>query len=143
MDIKEIRRLVKLMIDNELTELDVTEGDQSIHLKRGGEVEVVHSARPTDAPPAHSPGEAEAQAEGLIEVRSPMVGTYYSAPSPETDPYVSVGDRIDHDTPVCIIEAMKVMNEIKAECSGTIAEVCVQNAQPVEYGQVILRVRPA
>jgi len=82
-------------------------------------------------------------AEALLEIKSPMVGTFYSAPSPDSDPYVSVGSVIGDDTVVCIIEAMKVMNEIRAECAGKVVEVCVQNAQPVEYGQVLYRVRPA
>jgi len=78
----------------------------------------------------------------LIEVKSPMVGTFYATPSPDSDPYVHVGAAVADDTIVCIVEAMKVMNEIKAECAGTIAEVCVKNAQPVEFGQVLFRVKP-
>ncbi len=72
-----------------------------------------------------------------------MVGTFYAAPSPDSEPYVAVGAAVGDDTVVCIIEAMKVMNEIKAECAGTIVEICVKNAQPVEYGQVLFRVRPS
>ncbi|MBS3733672.1 MAG: acetyl-CoA carboxylase biotin carboxyl carrier protein [Phycisphaerae bacterium] len=149
MDIKEIRRLVKLMVDNDLRELNIADGEQSVHLKRGAEIEriaVAPSAPPAaEAPAAPSAPEAgfEAPEENLLEIRSPMVGTFFSASSPDSDPYVSVGDAVSDDTVVCIIEAMKVMNEIKAECSGTIAEVCVDNAQAVEYGQVIFRVRPA
>lgn len=149
MDIKEIRRLVKLMVDNDLSELDVADGEQSIHLKRGTDVEpvrVVHAGgEAPGAPAAAAEGEPalEAPGEELHDIRSPMVGTFYTSSSPEEEPFVSVGDAVSQDTPVCIIEAMKVMNEIKAECSGTVAEVCVQNAQPVEYGQVIFRVRPA
>jgi acetyl-CoA carboxylase biotin carboxyl carrier protein len=72
-----------------------------------------------------------------------MVGTFYTSPSPDSDVFVTVGAVIDEDAVVCIVEAMKLMNEVKAECAGTIAEICVKNAQPVEYGQVLFRVRPA
>ena len=71
-----------------------------------------------------------------------MVGTFYAAPSPDSEPYVRVGAAVSDDSAACIVEAMKVMNEIKAECSGTIVEVCVKNAQPVEYGQVLFKVKP-
>jgi len=81
--------------------------------------------------------------ETLVDVRSPMVGTFYAAPSPDSPAYVKVGDAVTEDTVVCIIEAMKVMNEIKAECAGALAEVCVRTVQPVEYGQVLFRVRPS
>ncbi len=79
----------------------------------------------------------------LIGIKSPMVGTFFSAQSPDIDSYVTVVAGVSEDTVVCIIEAMKVMNEIKAECTGTIAEVCVKNAQPVEFGQVLFKVKPA
>ena len=98
------------------------------------------AAAPVAAPaPAAHP---QAAGDEFIEITSPMVGTFYSSPSPDSDAFVTVGSRIGADTVVCIVEAMKVMNEIKAECGGVVAEVCVQNAQPVEYGQVLFRVRP-
>jgi acetyl-CoA carboxylase biotin carboxyl carrier protein len=90
------------------------------------------------APAAPAPAE-----EKFIEIKSPMVGTFYAAPSPDSEPFAKIGAAVVEDTTVCIVEAMKVMNEIKAECSGVIAEVCVKNAQPVEYGQVLFKVRPA
>jgi len=95
-------------------------------------------APPTEGAPAEEPVGA-----GTIEIVSPMVGTFYASPSPDGEPFISQGARVTDDTVVCIVEAMKVMNEIKSECSGTIAEVCVKNAQPVEYGQVLFRVIPA
>ena len=147
MDKKEIRRLIKLMVDNNLSELDVAEGESRIHLKRAvGEAPVV--AAPTAAvseaaaPPAEQKP-AEPEAEELIEIKSPMVGTFFAASSPDSDPYVSRGAEVAEDSVVCIVEAMKVMNEIKAECVGDVAEICVRNAQPVEFGQVLFRVRPA
>ncbi|MCY2928947.1 MAG: acetyl-CoA carboxylase biotin carboxyl carrier protein, partial [Planctomycetota bacterium] len=96
------------------------------------------AAAPAAAPLTHAP----AKADDLLEVTSPMVGTFYSSPSPDSDAFVKIGARIAQDTVVCIVEAMKVMNEIKAECSGVVTESCVENAQPVEYGQVLFRVRP-
>ncbi len=165
MNIKEIKQLVKMMVDCDLSELDITDGEHNrVHLKRGGQDQPIvmagppQAAQPMPMAPAapqvaatteasssvEAGGQQEAPAsEGLLEVKSPMVGTFYSSPSPDDDAYVKVGDSVGDDTVVCIVEAMKVMNEIKAECSGTIAEVCVQNAQPVEYGQVMFKVKPA
>ena len=154
MNLDEIKELVRLMVDNDLAELDITSGESKIRLKRGGEAVVVAPA-PVAAPApaiamaamaagaaAPAPAQAAPAAEKLLEIRSPMVGTFYAAASPDSDPFVSVGAAVGDDTPVCIIEAMKVMNEIKAELAGTVVEVCVKNAQPVEYGQVLFRVRP-
>lgn len=157
MDIKEIKRLVKLMIDNDLAEMNIVDGDQKISLKRGsgdqGRVIVDPAGLPGAAAVAAAShtavanGGAHAVAadepvSDLIEITSPMVGTFYSSSSPDTDAYVSVGDPVGNDTVVCIVEAMKVMNEIKAECSGRVAEICVRNAQPVEFGQVLFRLMP-
>ncbi len=154
MDIKEIRRLVKLMIDNDLTEMNIVDGDQKISLKRGnGEqgrvimepvvTQAVAPAAQATAPSAaaeQTPAEPESN---LIDVTSPMVGTFYGSSSPDSDPFVAIGDTINDDSIVCIVEAMKVMNEIKAECCGKVAEICVTNAQPVEFGQVLFRLTPA
>jgi len=147
MDIEEIKQLIQLMVDNDLSEVDISDGESNISLKRGpGDQPIVTAvpAVPAAAPPPAA-GEAppvEPPAEELLEIRSPMVGTFYAAPSPDSDSYVAVGTSVGEETVVCIIEAMKVMNEIKAECNGTIAEICVKNAQPVEFGQVLFRVRP-
>lgn len=144
MDIEQIKQLVQLMIDNDLSELDVTDGETKVLLKRGpGNIPVV-AAAPAAPAAAAPPAEAqEAGGEELLEIKSPMVGTFYTAASPDSEPYVTAGTAVGEDTVVCIIEAMKVMNEINSECSGTIVQVCVKNAQPVEYGQVLFRVRPA
>ncbi|MHC4717386.1 MAG: acetyl-CoA carboxylase biotin carboxyl carrier protein [Planctomycetota bacterium] len=155
-DIEQVKELVRLMVDNELSELDVSEGESKIKLRRGPSGEVVMTtpalpagqvvpvaAAPPPAPAAGeaAPAEAAEAAEELHEIKSPMVGTFYAASGPDAGPFVAVGDTVAIDTVVCIVEAMKVMNEIRAECSGQIAEVCVENAQPVEYGQVLFRVR--
>ncbi len=148
MDIDEIRELVRLMVDNDLAELDVSDGENKIKLKRGGGDEPVIVAAPAPAaaaPAAVQAGNVEPAAveEELIEIKSPMVGTFYASTSPDSEPHVSIGSGVGADTVVCIVEAMKVMNEIKADCIGTIAEICVKNAQPVEYGQVLFRVKPS
>jgi acetyl-CoA carboxylase biotin carboxyl carrier protein len=146
MDIEEIKQLVQLMVDNDLSELSMTDGERRIALKRGpsGLPVIAGGAVPAIAAPAPVPaGAPQAAAETLLEIKSPMVGTFYAAPSPDSDAYVSVGSAVSDDTVVCVVEAMKVMNEIKAECAGVVVEVCVKNAQPVEYGQVLFRVRPS
>jgi acetyl-CoA carboxylase biotin carboxyl carrier protein len=154
MKIDEIRELVRLMVENELAELDITEGENKIRLKRTGAAEVVSLVPSPGAPPGAAPSAAAGlrtagaaapapPAENLLEIKSPMVGTFYAAASPDSEPYVGVGTRVAEDTVVCIVEAMKVMNEIKAECAGAIVEVCVKNAAPVEYGQVLFKVRPS
>ena len=149
MDIKEIKRLVKLMIDNDLAEMNIVDGDQKISLKRAngdqGRVIMDPAVAPTVAaftPVPDAPAPVAEPESNLIDVTSPMVGTFYSSASPDSDAFVSVGDNINDDTVVCIVEAMKVMNEIKAECSGRVAEICVTNAQPVEFGQVLFRLTP-
>jgi len=149
MEIKGIKQLIKLMIDNDLTELNVTDGDTKVLLKRGpGDVPVVTTipavaaAPAAAAAPAETPAATEAPADGFVEIKSPMVGTFYASSSPDSDSYIQVGNAVNDETVTCIVEAMKVMNEIKAECTGTIAEICVKNAQPVEFGQVLFRVKP-
>jgi len=162
MDIEQVRQLIELMEKHDLTELMVKDGEKRILLRRGpaGEPPVVTSvpaAAVPNAAPAPGPAQvaaggqqapaegaaaaADAEAEGLVAIKSPMVGTFYAAPDPESPPYVKVGDQIEPDTVVCIVEAMKVFNEIKAEVAGTIEKVCVQNAQPVEFGQPLFMVR--
>jgi acetyl-CoA carboxylase biotin carboxyl carrier protein len=148
MDIKDIRVLVQLMVDNDLGELEIADGATKVHLKRQGAQgpmmapaasAPVYVQGPAAAPAAKEP--AAKPAEELLEIRSPMVGTFYTAPSPDSESFVQVGAAVREDSVVCIVEAMKVMNEIKAECSGVVREICVKNAQPVEFGQVLFRVK--
>ena len=134
-ELANIERLVALMVENGLSELDITSGQARVMLRRGGVAAA--ALAPAPAPTAAKP------VENLIEIKSPMVGTFYAAPSPDSEPFVSVGAQLSDESVVCIIEAMKVMNEIKAECRGQIVEVCVKNAQPLEYGQVLFKVKPA
>ena len=146
MDIEEIRELVALMVENDLSELDVSDGESKIKLRRGSSGEVVRAApvaAPAAAPlEAAPPAAVEGPGSNLVEIKSPMVGTFYAAPGPDADPFVSSGSTVGPDDVVCVVEAMKVMNEIKAECTGHIVEICVTNAEPVEFGQVLFRVRP-
>lgn len=137
-----IRQLVELMVENDLNEVDIAHGKTKILIRRGGAVSAAGAEPPAAAAAPQAAAEAPAQQE-LVEIKSPMVGTFFAAPSPDSDPYVTVGAGVSEDTVVCILEAMKVMNEIKADCTGTIAEVCVKNAQPVEFGQVLFKVKPA
>ena len=148
-DLKILRQLIKMMVENGLTEVDLEDQGEKISLKRSAGGEVVQfapapspgpSAVPAGpAPVAPAPAAAEpadADAEGTPVV-SPMVGSFYAAASPDADDFVKVGDKVTPDTVVCIIEAMKVFNEIKAEASGTVAEIKVANGDPVEFGQVM------
>ncbi len=151
LDTKIIQELLALMDEGGLTELHYVQGDTEIRLSRKGEPPtVVHAApapaQPAAAPPAAPiPAPAEAapapvEEEGEL-LRSPMVGTFYSRPNPEAPPYVQPGDSVTPDTVLCLLEAMKVFNEIKAEFHGTILEVLVQDGEAVEYDQPLFRYR--
>lgn len=148
-DLKKVKDLIDLMIEKDLVEVEIAEGDSKIHLKRAGIAPAVPAAMHipvmAPAPTAPYPGAVPAPAAGdekLADIKSPIVGTFYSAPSPDSAPYAKAGDHVTADTVVCIVEAMKVMNEIKAETSGTIEKVLITNGQAVEFGQVLFKVRP-
>jgi acetyl-CoA carboxylase biotin carboxyl carrier protein len=155
-DLKDIKAIIDLMKKNSVSEFELEKQDFKIRLKRGmngggaaltqideGQSPVAYvpaatlpaAANPVAAQPAPAPAEPE--------IKSPMIGTFYRTPSPESAPYVEVGSEVNPDTVVCIIEAMKVMNEIKAEVKGVITQVLVENAKPVEFGQPLFKIRPA
>ncbi len=145
MDIEKIRELVEMMEVNDLTEMKIVDGDTKIELKRGSTImstvapvmtapAPVASAAPAPAASVSAPA-TETVDESLQEITSPIVGTFYAAPAPDAAPFVKIGDQVTADTVVCIVEAMKVMNEVKAEVSGTIKKILVENAQAVEFGQ--------
>jgi acetyl-CoA carboxylase biotin carboxyl carrier protein len=145
-DLKEIRTLIDLMKKNGLSVFKMEREGFKITLKTGsaeGAAQIIAvspaQAAAVSSQPAHAANEAAAAHHR--EIKSPMVGTFYAAPSPEAAPYVTVGQEITPDTVVCIIEAMKVMNEIKAEIAGVIAEVCAENGKPVQFGQALFRVK--
>ena len=149
MDIEKLRELVQLMVENELSEVDIRDGEDRISLKRGPGGAVMMPPPPQQAalPPSAAPTPTEAPADqppadDLIAITSPMVGTFYAAPAPDADPFIAVGDTIGDETVVCIVEAMKVMNEIKAECRGSITKILVENGDAVEYGQPLFMVKP-
>lgn len=144
MDIKQIKTLIDLMKKNDLTVFKMEQEGFKITLKKeSGYAPVlgapVQAAVPAPAPQASAEAAPAAPASSGKEIVSPMVGTFYSASSPETPPFVEVGQAVTADTVVCIIEAMKVMSEIKAEMSGTIKEVLAENGKPVQYGQALFR----
>lgn len=151
METTKIAELAKILKDNGLTKLDLTEGDNRLVLEAisapVAPAVVVPAAVPVEAVPvaaAEAPAAPAAPAapeEDLYEQKTPLVGTVYMAPQAGAAPYVSVGDHVAAGDTVCIVESMKMFNEIAAECSGTIEEICVNNGQIVEYGQVLFRIR--
>jgi acetyl-CoA carboxylase biotin carboxyl carrier protein len=157
-DLQKIKELIEIMKDNELVEVEIKHGDDKIFLKRSQPQPPALTAVPTvgqaipavpanTAAPQNSMLQPESAAQlqpedELTEIKSPIVGTFYTAPSPDSEPYIEVGSQVNPQTVVCIVEAMKVMNEIKAEVSGTVTEILVKNGQAVEYGQALFKVRP-
>ena len=150
MNVDLLEQLVKLMSANDLNTVDLRDGDKRVVLRRGA----VASAAPAGVAYAPAPAPqaaatpapalaAPADDAGTVAIKSPMVGTFYAKPSPEAKPYVSVGSVIDDDTDVCVIEAMKVFNNIKAETKGTITKVLAEDGKPVEFGQVLFLVKPS
>ncbi len=152
-DLKVIKAIIDLMKKNSISEFELEKPDFKIRLKRGGNngagtasyeeppptmtyVQPPVLVAPPVAPPAPP-------ATNELEIKSPMIGTFYRAPSPDSAPYIEVGMEVNPDTVVCIIEAMKVMNEIKAEAKGVITQALVENARPVEFGQSLFKLRPS
>jgi len=146
MDFKEIHRLIELMNENELLELELVEDSKKIRLKKKYDGGPRMIAAPMTAAPAPvaagQPVAASGPPVGTIEIKSPMVGTFYRSSSPEAPAYVDEGDQVSPDSAVCIVEAMKVFDEIKAEVEGTIVSILVENGQTVEYGQPMFLVKP-
>ena len=147
-DIRKLKELVRLMVENDLTELDLRDEQETVTVKRPGlhvapQVVAAPAAMPMVAAPAAAPAAPAPVAEKLPAIESPMVGTFYATPAPDKAPFVSVGAKVGPDTTVCLIEAMKIFNEIKAETSGTVEEILVKSGQPVEFGQPLFRIRPA
>jgi len=164
MDIRKIKKLIELLEDSSLTEIEIVEGEESVRLSRVGIIANPLSAQPlstnvqaaawsapgssspaaVSAPPSPGPG-AAAEAEEVIPegelIRAPMVGTFYDAPSPESEPFVRLGQQVTAGETMCIIEAMKMFNQIEAESSGTVVAVLVENGQPVEFDQPLFVIR--
>jgi acetyl-CoA carboxylase biotin carboxyl carrier protein len=152
MDLRKLKKLIDLVQESGIAELEITEGEERVRIARGGAVNVapvtapmvaaalpVAAAAPATAAPAAASPAAEQPAagqEGHV-VKSPMVGTFYRAPSPDAKPFIEVGGAVKEGQTICVIEAMKLMNEIEADASGTIKAILVENGQPVEYGQAL------
>lgn len=142
-DIEYVEKLAKVLADNSLTEISLEDGEQAITLRKEvmgvAAAPVVQASAPQQpqTAPVSAPAEQKEVKKGK-PLTSPMVGTFYSAPSPDADPFVKVGQTVKEGDVVCIVEAMKLMNEIEAEFSGKIVEICVQDGQPVEFGQVLM-----
>jgi acetyl-CoA carboxylase biotin carboxyl carrier protein len=148
MDISLLDRLVKLMQSHDLNMVELRDGDRRVILKRGpADAVMVPQMLAAPQAPAPEPAKAstatpQAETENLLAIKSPMVGTFYAAPSPDADPFIRVGSNVDEESDVCVIEAMKVFNNVKAECRGTIAKILVTNGQAVEFGQTLFLVKP-
>lgn len=151
-DLDRLRQLVKLMEKYDLREVKLKGGGQEWVLRRGADHPAPYVSAPMGVPlaptaPAAAPTAANPMPEqpatddGLTDVKSPMVGTFYRSPSPEEPPFVREGDRVTPDSVVCLVEAMKFFNQIKAEVSGTIVKICVSDGDPVEFGQPLFQVR--
>lgn len=166
MELKEIRQLVKMVETSDISEIEIEESGNKIRITKrfassNGEVHLMQAPQAMPAPALPVPmQQAPVQAvptsptmpdtpaepqkpDNIIEVRSPMVGTFYAAPSPDSDNYVSVGSSVSVGQTLCIVEAMKLMNEIEAETAGKIKEILVENSQPVEYNQVLFTIEKA
>jgi acetyl-CoA carboxylase biotin carboxyl carrier protein len=152
MDIRKVKKLIELLDESGIAEIEITEGEEAVRISRypqGAPIAApppapVHVAAPAAAPAPASPAEsaptpaaAEPEEDGFL-VSAPMVGTFYAASSPGAAPYVQVGDRVKEGDTLCIIEAMKMMNQIEADVSGVVKSIRVQNGEPVEYGQTLI-----
>ena len=159
-DIRKLKELVRLMVENNLSEIDLRDQEENVTVKRGSAETIIqhqpviyngaapassssappaaHAATAAPAAPASAPSD-----NGLVPIESPMVGTFYSAPNPDSDPFVKVGDTVSQGSVMCMVEAMKVYNEIKAETSGTIDRICVNSGDAVEFGQALFMIKPS
>ena len=155
-DLSFIKSLIKAIDSSSIDSVDIERGGTRVRISKTPAMSAAPVAHAFPGPQAAAPmapapareaaagaGEAPAAASNLVDITSPMVGTFYGAPAPDAPAYVKVGQKVGVGDTLCIIEAMKLMNELEAEVAGTIAEVCVQNAEPVEYGQVLFRIDPA
>jgi len=149
MDLRKLKKLIDLVQESGIGEIEITEGEERVRIARGGHVNVApvanaapvpvaaaHGSAAVPAPGAPAPSDA-APAEAGHTVKSPMVGTFYRAPSPEAKPFVAVGDTVKEGQTLCVIEAMKLMNEIECDAGGVVKAILVENGQPVEYGQAL------
>jgi acetyl-CoA carboxylase biotin carboxyl carrier protein len=156
MNLKELKELIEFLIEKEIAEFELERGDVKVRIKRAGEHALVHAhgdprvfAVPAAAPapvlgatPVVAAPPAAAQEESLHSVKSPIVGTFYEAPSPGAPPFVKVGDVVAEGQVLCIVEAMKLLNEIESDVAGEVVKTLATNGQPIEYGQELFAIRP-
>ncbi|HWR34779.1 MAG TPA: acetyl-CoA carboxylase biotin carboxyl carrier protein [Clostridia bacterium] len=164
MNQKELKELIEFLIEKDIAEFELERGDVKVRIKRAQEPQYVSAAQapppaPISAPPMHAASASAGQSisasapvapivapaepeETLHIVKSPIVGTYYEAPSPGSPPFIKVGDQVTAGQPLCIVEAMKLMNEIESDVTGEVVKILVANGQPVEYGQALYAIRP-
>lgn len=147
MEMKQIRALAQILEQADLSVLDISEGDLKIHMERQHAASVLSNpvfssplSSPASSVPASPVAENTVDYNNMKEVKSPMVGVFYAAPSPDKEPFVSIGSKVKKGDVLCIIEAMKLMNEITAEMDGEIIDICAENGQIVEYGQTIFKI---
>jgi acetyl-CoA carboxylase biotin carboxyl carrier protein len=151
-DLKDIKAIIDLMKKNSITEFELEQQDSKLRLKRGlnggspvpqADDSVPMIPLPMPYSTAAAPVAAPAANTGEIDIKSPMIGTFYRSPSPEASAYIEIGSEVGPESVVCIIEAMKVMNEIKSEVKGVVTQILVENGKPVEFGQPLYKVRPS
>jgi acetyl-CoA carboxylase biotin carboxyl carrier protein len=153
MDIKEIKSLIKMVMESDISEFELENAEEKIKIKRGGVQEIVHYQSPQPPPQQPAVSLAPVSEEGAVpvaapvdekgtKITSPIVGTFYRAPAPDAPPYVEAGQVVEKGQVFCIVEAMKLMNEIEAEFRCKIVKICKENAQPVEFGDVLFVVEP-
>ncbi len=155
MDIRKVKKLIELLEESGISEIEVTEGDDTVRISRASNIAPPVATTQTISTPAPSQNtqqasseqpagaEHEALSSSLHDVEAPMVGTFYRSSSPDAAPFVEIGTTIKKGEPLCIIEAMKMMNHIEAPISGTVEAILVENAEPVEFGQTIIRIEPS
>jgi oxaloacetate decarboxylase alpha subunit len=152
MNLKEIEEMIKLMNENKLSEIEIEKNGLKVRLKKeDNQIKQIIQNLPGESQgpqaglqaPPEAAGEQAAPLKKLIEVKAPMVGTFYRAPAPDAEPFIEIGQEVKPDDTLCIIEAMKLMNEIKCEAKGRVLEILVENGHPVEYGQTIILLEPA
>ena len=154
MDIRKVKKLIELLEESTIGEIEVSEGDDTVRISRAGSAPPTAVSTPTPPPNVaitdteQSPEQAakdinETSSSHLHDVEAPMVGTFYRSPSPDAVAFVEVGSTVKKGQPLCIIEAMKMMNHIEAPVGGRVEEILVENAEPVEFGQVIIRIDPS
>ncbi len=155
MDIRKVKKLIELLEESSISEIEVTEGDDTVRISRASSIAPPIAAPQTVSPPVATQNvqqvsgeqpinaEREASSSSAHDVEAPMVGTFYRSSSPDAAPFVEVGTTVKKGEPLCIIEAMKMMNHIEAPIAGTVEAILVENAEPVEFGQTIIRIEPS